>query len=46
MGKEFMGIVRTTFVIDGDGRLKAVLDKFKTASHHETLLAWLNENGL
>lgn len=44
MGREFMGIVRTTFVIDADGNLKAILDKFKTASHHETVLSWLEEN--
>ena len=42
MGKEFMGIVRTTFVIDKDSRLVGVLDKFKTRDHHETLLQFLD----
>lgn len=38
MGKQFMGVLRTTFVIGPDGRLAAVLDQFKTGSHHEDLL--------
>ncbi|UTW45785.1 thioredoxin-dependent thiol peroxidase [bacterium SCSIO 12696] len=44
MGKEFDGILRTTFIIGKDGRLKEVLNKFKTKTHHEDLLAWLQEN--
>ncbi len=43
MGREFMGILRTTFIIGKDGRLKAVLDKFKTTSHHDDLIAKLQE---
>ena len=43
MGKEFMGIVRTTFIIDKESRLVAVMDKFKTANHHEELLKALDE---
>lgn len=46
MGREFDGILRTTFVVGKDGRLKAVLDKFKTKSHHEDLLATLDALGL
>lgn len=42
MGKEFMGIVRTTFIIDKDSRLVGVLDKFKTTNHHEELLNFLD----
>ena len=44
MGREFDGILRTTFIIGKDGRLKQVLDKFKTKTHHHDLLAWLKEN--
>ncbi|MDM3871967.1 thioredoxin-dependent thiol peroxidase [Porticoccus sp. W117] len=44
MGKEFDGILRTTYIIGKDGRLKHIMDKFKTKTHHEDLLAWLNEN--
>lgn len=46
MGKEFDGILRTTFIIGKDGRLKAVMDKFKTKTHHDDLLAKLDELGL
>ena len=45
MGREFDGILRTTFIIGQDGRLKAVLDKFKTKSHHDDLLAALDGLG-
>lgn len=41
MGKEFMGIKRTTFVIDRSGNMAAVLDSFKTKDHHQVLLNWL-----
>ena len=41
MGKEFMGIARTTFIVGKDGRLKTIMDKFKTKSHHEDLIAEL-----
>lgn len=43
MGKEFMGIVRTTFIVGKDGRLKHILGKFKTNNHHEVLLEALTE---
>ena len=39
MGKEFMGILRTTFIIDEDGRLIHIMDKVKTKSHHDDVLA-------
>lgn len=40
-GREYMGIVRTTFIIGKDGKVKAVLDKVKTKSHHDDVLAIL-----
>ena len=43
MGKEFDGILRTTFIVGKDGRLKAILDKFKTKTHHEDLIAALDD---
>lgn len=43
MGKENMGTVRTTFIIGDDGRLLKIMDKFKTKSHHETLMEVLDE---
>ena len=41
MGREFDGILRTTFIVGKDGKLKAVMDKFKTKDHHTELLATL-----
>ena len=41
MGREFDGILRTTFIVGKDGKLKAVMDKFKTKDHHTELLALL-----
>ena len=46
MGKEFMGLIRTTFIIGKDGRLKAVMDKFKTKTHHEDLLSVMDQLNL
>ena len=41
MGREFDGILRTTFIVGKDGKLKAVMDKFKTKDHHTALLTTL-----
>jgi len=46
MGREFMGILRTTFIIGQDGRLKHVMDKVKTKSHHDDVIALIKELGL
>jgi len=46
MGKEFDGILRTTYIIGKDGKLKAILDKFKTKTHHDDLVAALDDLGL
>ena len=46
MGREFDGILRTTFIVGKDGKLKAVMDKFKTKDHHTELLAALEALGL
>lgn len=43
MGKEFDGILRTTFIVGKDGKLKAVMDKVKTKSHHDDVIALLDE---
>ena len=43
MGKEFMGLIRTTFIIGKDGRLLRVMDNFKTKTHHDDLLVALDE---
>lgn len=41
MGREYMGIVRTTFIIDKTGRLVHIMDKFKTKTHHDDVLELL-----
>ena len=42
MGREFDGILRTTFVVGIDGRLRSVLDQFKTKDHHQVVLDTLD----
>jgi peroxiredoxin Q/BCP len=44
MGRESMGILRTTFIIGKDGRLRHIIDKVKTKTHHDDVLAWLRAN--
>jgi peroxiredoxin Q/BCP len=46
MGREFMGVLRTTFIIDKAGKLRHVMDKVKTKSHHDDVLALIAELGL
>lgn len=38
MGKEFMGIVRTSFLIDKAGRLQHILTKVNTKTHDQDVL--------
>lgn len=38
MGREFMGIIRSTFIINKDGRLVHIMDKVKTKSHNTDVL--------
>jgi peroxiredoxin Q/BCP len=38
--------LRTTFIIGKDGRLKHVMDKVKTKTHHDDVLALIRELGL
>lgn len=42
MGREFMGIIRTTFLIDKQGKLKHVMDKVNTKTHDQELLEILH----
>ena len=46
MGREFMGVLRTTFIIGRDGRVKHVMDKVKTKSHHDDVMALITQLGL
>jgi peroxiredoxin Q/BCP len=40
-GRTYMGIIRSTFVIDADGRLKKVMRNVKPATHADDVLAAL-----
>jgi peroxiredoxin Q/BCP len=41
MGREFMGIIRTTFIIDEAGKLVKVLEKVNTKTHNDDLIAYI-----
>jgi len=44
-GKSFMGVARTTFVIDKDGTILHVFAKVKPLGHDQEVLGWLKANG-
>ncbi len=46
MGREFMGVLRSTYIIGKDGRLKYIMDKVKTKSHHDDVIALIRDLGL
>ena len=46
MGREYDGILRSTFIIGKDGRLKHIMAKVNTKTHHDDVLALINELGL
>ena len=39
-----MGIVRSTFIVGKDGKLKHIMDKVKTKTHNDDVLNWIKEN--
>jgi peroxiredoxin Q/BCP len=42
MGREYMGVLRTTFLIDADGQIVRVFEKVKPAEHSAEVLAELS----
>jgi peroxiredoxin Q/BCP len=42
MGREYMGVLRTTFLIDAQGQIARVFENVKPADHSAELLAELN----
>lgn len=42
MGREFMGVHRITFIIDEEGKLVHIMEKVKTKTHHDDLIAALD----
>jgi peroxiredoxin Q/BCP len=41
MGRESMGILRTTFIIGVDGKLRHIIKKVTTKTHHDDVIALL-----
>lgn len=42
MGKVYDGLHRISFLINENGAIEHVFDKFKTKDHHEVVLDYLN----
>lgn len=43
MGREFMGILRTSFFIDKNGYLRYIMDKVNTKTHDQEVIAYIKE---
>lgn len=43
-GKEYMGIVRSSFIIGTDGKIKHLMPKVNTKTHHDDVLEWIKDN--
>ncbi len=43
MGREYVGVLRTTFVIDSDGHIKKVFEDVKPAQHSTEVLSAIKE---
>ncbi|MFM1896438.1 MAG: hypothetical protein RLZZ385_1512 [Pseudomonadota bacterium] len=43
MGREYMGILRTTFIINKEGRIAHIMDKVNTKTHHDDVIAIIKE---
>ena len=39
-GRKYMGIVRTTFIIDEEGVIVHIFDKVNTANHYQQIIDW------
>ena len=44
MGRGYMGIHRTTFIIGKDGYLKYIMEKVNTKTHHDDVIAFIKKN--
>lgn len=44
MGREYDGILRSSFIIGKDGKLKHIMDKVKTKTHHDDVMDWIKGN--
>lgn len=43
-GRKFMGIERTTFIIDGEGKIAKIFHKVSVAEHHKAVLDFIKGN--
>ncbi len=43
-GRKYMGVARTTFVIDSHGKIAKVFEKVKPADHDQEVLNWIKDN--
>jgi peroxiredoxin Q/BCP len=44
MGREYMGVLRQTYIIDAGGTLRHIMDDVKTKTHHDDVLGWISAN--
>lgn len=44
MGREYEGIHRISFIVGKDGKLKHIMEKVNTKTHHEDIMSWIKEN--
>ena len=44
MGREFDGILRSTFLIGKDGKLKQIMPKVNTKTHHDDVMGWIRDH--
>jgi peroxiredoxin Q/BCP len=42
-GKKYMGVARTTFVINKDGKIAKIFEKVKPEGHNSEIIAALKE---
>jgi peroxiredoxin Q/BCP len=42
-GRKYMGIVRTTFIIDGQGKIRKIFEKVKVDEHNQEVMEALKE---
>jgi peroxiredoxin Q/BCP len=44
MGRTYDGIHRMSFIIDADGKLRHIMEKVNTKTHHDDVVAWIDQN--
>lgn len=44
MGREYTGLHRMSFIIDRSGKLRHIIEKVNTKTHHSEVLGWIAAN--